>query len=178
MQMTKETIDHDSVPKTVASGDTTIDCAGAGRINIEKASGPLTFYYPNTIFMKNLVMGVLNGEDYPIFNIAGYAPAVIWDVGANVGAAAIYFHLHFPTARICCYEPSQPNFAYLEKNTAGIAEISCYPWGLFDRLLARDYYLLYMCANNIHRGTGLYIAKQLAEAAGMTGMEIPRPAIS
>ena len=46
------------------------------------------------------------------------APQVIWDIGANIGAASLYFAERFPQARIHCFEPVQENFAVLEMNVA------------------------------------------------------------
>jgi len=51
------------------------------------------------------------------------APRVIWDVGANIGAATLYFAERFPAAEIHCFEPVQSNFAVLEKNIAGAPRI-------------------------------------------------------
>ena len=46
------------------------------------------------------------------------APRVIWDIGANIGAAALYFAARFPGARIHCFEPARGNFEMLERNVA------------------------------------------------------------
>lgn len=40
----------------------------------------------------------------------------IVDVGANMGAFALYSAWHSPNARIYCYEPESQNFAYLKQN--------------------------------------------------------------
>jgi FkbM family methyltransferase len=51
------------------------------------------------------------------------APRVIWDIGANIGAAALYFSARFPGAEIHCFEPIRENFAVLERNVAPHASI-------------------------------------------------------
>jgi len=48
----------------------------------------------------------------------GKKPLII-DAGANIGAAAVYFALRMPSARIVAIEPPD-NFAVLERNTAGL----------------------------------------------------------
>ena len=40
----------------------------------------------------------------------------ILDLGANIGASAIYFQRRFPDAHIACVEPSPGNLAMLERN--------------------------------------------------------------
>jgi FkbM family methyltransferase len=49
----------------------------------------------------------------------GKKPLII-DAGANIGAAAVYFGLRMPSARIVAIEPATDNFAVLERNTAGL----------------------------------------------------------
>src|SRR5271156_3378543 len=39
----------------------------------------------------------------------------VLDIGANVGAAALYFARLFPNARIYAFEPAPDNFAVLER---------------------------------------------------------------
>ena len=50
-------------------------------------------------------------------------PAVILDIGANIGLAAIYLARRFPAARIECFEPMADNFALLEQNIAPYPQI-------------------------------------------------------
>jgi FkbM family methyltransferase len=53
---------------------------------------------------------------------AGKAP-VILDLGANIGAASIYFAATWPAARIVAVEPATDNFELLADNTAPFANI-------------------------------------------------------
>jgi FkbM family methyltransferase len=48
------------------------------------------------------------------------APQVIWDIGANIGAASVYFAHHFPRTQIHAFEPMPENYALVEKNVAGL----------------------------------------------------------
>ena len=109
------------------------DLARAGVVHIENSRGKVDFYYPDTVYMKNLVVGVLKGRAYPIVNLPGYRPEVILDVGANVGAAAVYFKLQYPDARLFCYEPSPHNYVYLERNLGRQNGVKLYPYGLYNR---------------------------------------------
>ncbi len=61
------------------------------------------FFYPNNEFMKDIIIAALNGHDYPILHLPNYTTKTIVYVGANVGAAAIYFLSRFPDSEIICY---------------------------------------------------------------------------
>lgn len=50
-------------------------------------------------------------------------PEVILDIGANIGFATLYFKNRFPSARIIAMEPDPENFALLQRNTSGLAEV-------------------------------------------------------
>lgn len=105
----------------------------AGLIRVNLHGQEMDFRYPDNIYMRNVVTGILQGREYPLFNLPGYTPTTIVDVGANVGAAAWYFHNTYPTAEIWCYEPCQSNFWCLEANTRPFANIHPFHYGLLDR---------------------------------------------
>ena len=90
------------------------------------------FFYPNNEFMKNVIIAAFKGHDYPIINLPNYSTKTIVDVGANVGATAIYFHSRFPDSEIFCYEPSLKNYRYLQKNTKDFNNIKTFQYGLYN----------------------------------------------
>ena len=92
----------------------------------------IRFLYPTGGNTLTQVKSVLSGDEYPIHSIPEFEPTVIVDVGANIGAAALYFAKHYPNAQIYCYEPSEENFALLEHNTASIANVRSFKFGLSD----------------------------------------------
>lgn len=51
-------------------------------------------------------------------------PSVIFDLGANFGAASVYFALRWPEAQIFSLEPSPELYTRLEHNTAGYPNIT------------------------------------------------------
>ena len=67
------------------------------------------------IIYKILLKGGRKAEYYVP---EGVCPRVIWDIGANIGAASLYFSERFPQAEIHCFEPVSENFAILELNVA------------------------------------------------------------
>ena len=71
--------------------------------------------------MADAVGYVLDGE-YEC-NVDGRSVDIL-DIGANVGAFARWADLRWPGSRICCYEPNPGTFAILERNTAGLDNIT------------------------------------------------------
>jgi FkbM family methyltransferase len=93
----------------------------------------INFEYPNNIFMQNIIKLIFEGKEYPLLNIPGYSPTLIIDVGANIGATAIYFLYAFPNSKIQCYEPSLRNYYYLKKNTEYFDNITADAYGLYNK---------------------------------------------
>jgi FkbM family methyltransferase len=54
----------------------------------------------------------------------------VLDIGANIGAASLYFSRIFPNARIFAFEPVPDNFAVLQKNITNCARIQAFEFGL------------------------------------------------
>jgi FkbM family methyltransferase len=54
----------------------------------------------------------------------------VLDIGANVGATALYFSQIFPNARIYAFEPAPDNFAVLQRNVANCARIQAFNFAL------------------------------------------------
>jgi FkbM family methyltransferase len=58
-------------------------------------------------------------------------PKVIFDVGANIGAAAVYFAARYPEAKVYCFEPLPENIELLRKNVAPFGDrVTVIPVGL------------------------------------------------
>ena len=74
-----------------------------------------------------------------IFRNRCYAPVefvkdvtCILDVGANIGASAIFFRFAYPGARIHAFEPGRGAYELLQRNAAPYPEIKTYPVGLWS----------------------------------------------
>jgi FkbM family methyltransferase len=62
------------------------------------------------------------------------SPRVIFDIGANIGAAALYFAARYPEAQIHCFEPLPDNLELLERNLAPFgSRVRIIPKGLGER---------------------------------------------
>ena len=73
--------------------------------------------------------GVLSGDTYPYFDFVPDV-RVILDVGANCGAASVYFSACYPDAEIHAFEPSPSTFEVLAGNAARRANVTPHNIGL------------------------------------------------
>ena len=104
-----------------------------GTLKLNIGNRVIDFSFPDSGNMRALVQAIFSGREYPLLRLAGYQPSVIVDVGANIGASAVFFHLAYPEARVYCYEPSAANVAFLQRNTQFTDRIRTFAFGLLDR---------------------------------------------
>lgn len=71
-------------------------------------------------------------EEYN-FNFSN-APAVIVDLGANIGLTSLYFKRKYPKAKIIAVEPEDSNFEILVRNTNSYKDIHCIHSGVWNRV--------------------------------------------
>jgi FkbM family methyltransferase len=77
---------------------------------------------------QDATLSVLRGDSYPLITEDA---SLIWDVGANVGAAALYFAQNYPNAKIECFEPSwDVVWTCLDRNTRPYDNIRLHRYGL------------------------------------------------
>jgi FkbM family methyltransferase len=104
------------------------------RINLNIHNQNYDFVFPRRSCMVYVVTDVFKGKDYPLVQLPNYVPHTILDIGANVGATAVYFHAAYPTAKIFCYEPSLENYQCLKENTKYFPnQIQAFHYGLFNQ---------------------------------------------
>lgn len=90
------------------------------------------FCFPDEGNATTHIHDVLTGNVYKPVQLKDFSPTRIIDIGANVGASAIYFHSQYPNAQVTCFEPSTKNFRYLTQNLQDINHITLNPFGLSD----------------------------------------------
>ena len=74
---------------------------------------------------------IFSGQEYPIPEFMLKVPdQIVVDVGGNIGASAVYFHLCLPDAKIHAYEPQKAAFEYLLKNCSQNSNMTPYNYGL------------------------------------------------
>ena len=90
------------------------------------------FCFPDEGNAATHIHDILTGNVYKPVQLKDFSPTRIIDIGANVGASAIYFHSQYPNAQVTCFEPSTKNFHYLTQNLQDINHITLNPFGLSD----------------------------------------------
>ena len=73
-----------------------------------------------------------NGESYLLKQVAKLNPAMMFDVGANIGEYARLASKHCAAAKLYCFEPVHETFVKLKETTAGNPHIAAMPMGLFS----------------------------------------------
>ena len=73
-----------------------------------------------------------NGESSVLRTVARFDPAVVLDVGANVGDWTLLARRHFPKAAIHSFEISPPTFATLSERCGGLANVTLHNFGVSD----------------------------------------------
>jgi FkbM family methyltransferase len=90
---------------------------------------PIEFDCPDTIASRWTSTSILEGETYPYLPFVEDVQ-VVFDVGANCGAASVHFGRHYPDAVVHAFEPGREARSYLERNVAGLPSVVVHPIGL------------------------------------------------
>ncbi|WP_157951148.1 FkbM family methyltransferase [Cyanothece sp. BG0011] len=85
--------------------------------------------FPNSGNAQHHITNILSGQDYPVLH-CHFQPDCIIDIGANIGATALFFTDVYPNADCYCYEPCPSTFTYLQKNTSFLDRIKIFNCGL------------------------------------------------
>jgi FkbM family methyltransferase len=72
---------------------------------------------------------ILAGKTYPYLPFVDDV-RVVFDVGANVGAASVHFARHYPTATVHAFEPGSEAWGYLAGNVAAWPNVEAHRFGL------------------------------------------------
>jgi FkbM family methyltransferase len=90
---------------------------------------PIEFDCPDTIASRWTSTSILQGETYRYLPFVEDV-RVVFDVGANCGAASVHFGRHYPDAVVHAFEPGREACSYLERNVAGLPNVVVHPIGL------------------------------------------------
>jgi FkbM family methyltransferase len=88
--------------------------------------------FPDTSNISSHLRRIISGEEYPV--LPTLRPDFVIDLGANVGAAALYFGTLYPDAQIASFEPSPSNYRYLVENVGHLPHIKTFNIGLLDKV--------------------------------------------
>lgn len=96
------------------------------------------------------------GEYY--IDYKGEEPSVIFDIGGNIGLAAVYFAKLFPNSRIYTFEPVRENFELLKRNIKSFKNIKAFNFGL-----GREEGEFPIYSNVDHKNKGGFSLHQISE---------------
>lgn len=100
------------------------------QLEIPDADGVIINFECEDTFVSSWVSkGILSGSAYPDLGFVGTVETIV-DVGANCGAASVYFARRHPSARVHAIEPGSRQRAILERNVADLANVTIHPIGL------------------------------------------------
>jgi FkbM family methyltransferase len=120
--------DFSNIPVAPVSGTQE---RGVAWLNFGSRRVRLTF--PDAADIRQHINRIVSGQEYPALQLPGYEAKTILDIGANVGAATLYFHFSFPQAEVYAFEPGAENFRHLAENTRDFPRIHAFQCGLLDR---------------------------------------------
>ena len=90
---------------------------------------PIEFDCPDTIASCWTCTSILEGETYPYLPFVEDVQ-VVFDIGANRGAASVHFGRHYPDAVVHAFEPGREARSYLERKVADLPNVVVHPIGL------------------------------------------------
>jgi FkbM family methyltransferase len=90
---------------------------------------PVEFECADTFVSRWVCGAILEGDTYPVLPIVD-GVEIVCDVGANCGAASVYFARHYPDAVVHAFEPASEPLAYLLRNAASYTNIRVHTFGL------------------------------------------------
>jgi FkbM family methyltransferase len=91
--------------------------------------GTLPFLLFKTDVCFQIANGIFAGVTYPIIPLVSDVRTVV-DIGANVGAASVYFAMAYPNAQVYSLEPASSPFSLLGQNVAALPNVQVFPFGL------------------------------------------------
>jgi FkbM family methyltransferase len=103
------------------------------QIEVADQAGQLVeFECPDQWESRWTCTAILEGRTYPLLPFVPDVQ-VIWDAGANCGAASVHLARSYPAAQVHAFEPGTQALSFLRRNTAGLGNVSVHPIGLNDR---------------------------------------------
>lgn len=93
---------------------------------------PVDFECADTLTSRWVCGEILEGKTYPHLPFVDDVQ-VVFDAGANCGAASVYFARHYPGAVIHAFEPGPDPLAILRRNAEHYPNVHVHPIGLHSR---------------------------------------------
>jgi FkbM family methyltransferase len=98
---------------------------------LQGPQGKVAFHLFKTEASFQIANDIFAGRTYPNVPFIGEVKTIL-DVGANVGAASIYFAVSYPEAKVYAFEPASSPFSWLQKNIVPFANVHAFPFGFYE----------------------------------------------
>jgi FkbM family methyltransferase len=118
------------------SGSAVSPLPAAPQHEIEEAvlqfpGGSLPFRVFKNAVSPKIAAEILSGKTYPhVYFVSGVRTVV--DIGANIGASAVFFAMLYPQARVFAFEPARVPYSLLAQNVAPLSNVTAFPYGLYS----------------------------------------------
>lgn len=98
---------------------------------LQGPNGAIPFHLYKTDACFQVANDIFAGVTYPHIPFVSDVETIV-DIGANVGAASVYFALAYPDARVYAFEPGNRPSSLLEQNVETLRNVSVFPLGLYS----------------------------------------------
>ena len=89
--------------------------------------------YPFSPLMDEVVMEILQKNEYPLLPFLQGGQGVVLDIGANIGCTSLIFSMSYPSTTVYAFEPSRSTFEFLQLNTKNLPNVRCFNYGLYNK---------------------------------------------
>jgi FkbM family methyltransferase len=89
----------------------------------------IAFEYDGSFVSNWVCADILRGKTYPFLPFVPDV-RVVFDAGANCGAATVHFARHYPDAEVHAFEPGSEQLGYLRTNVSTLPNVQVHPIGL------------------------------------------------
>lgn len=94
--------------------------------------GALPFNLFKTEVSFQVANSIFAGTTYPTIQFVTGVKTIV-DIGANVGAASVYFAIGYPSAQVYAFEPGSAPSSLLRQNVEPLRNVTVFPFGLHSR---------------------------------------------
>jgi len=94
--------------------------------------GALPFNLFKTNVSFQVADSIFAGATYPTISFVSEVKTIV-DIGANVGAASVYFAIAYPDAKVYAFEPGSAALSLLQQNVEPLRNVTVFPFGLHSR---------------------------------------------
>jgi len=99
---------------------------------LQGPGGELPFNLFKTDVCFQVANDIFAGITYPSVSFLSGVKTIV-DVGANVGAASVYFAMAYPDAQVYAFEPGSAPLSLLQQNVAPLRNVRVFPFGLHSQ---------------------------------------------